>query len=913
MHPSGSARAIALSALTVLTLSGGCAPSYKLAPFEDVSIELADYPLPSRMRLVFHRDARVPVVRVTTLVGVGSGGVPPQLDGLAPLVERLTLHAAPDGGDPISAQLDAIGASYSARVTPDYTVSITVAPAARLEDLLRIEGRRLAAPLAGVDAADFALERDRQTDAQRRRSTHGALDPLRDTLDTLLFPPGHPQRRPLLGDARALAALTLDDARAFAERAYVPENITIVISGDIDFGAVAGQVAAAMPPALLTADGQPARSLTRVEPRPGRLRPEPAAPTPPVERVRRLTGPVARPTLVIGWALPGRFSGHAAAMRAVAHHTADKLYQEMQPRSDEVFRHVDDIECDLDMGVRASVLRCVVVAVPGVDLEALLGEALAATAFDEPGERARLSQQAADDLTGDALALDLARQAHFLGRVDVYRDLREGAAVTWGTPFVYTWFDPDRRAALIVEPDPALTPLPALDLPEARWREAALDPRLAPADRYAPLPPGAIEALARSSVPAGIEMFTLPQGLPVVLVPVPGALFVRVALVASAGRSSSPAGISYVVVPGSLTKDISAFLGRWRDHDGATSGILGVEAPTGNLPAALHALAARLDSLFVSYENKRWRQAVDHITAVHERRAPIRAVRAYEEARRALYPDHPAGRMRSDPAVAARLGVDDLEAWLHRLYAPANTTLVVVGGYDPATVRPLSTRYFGDWRADDRGAPIEHPPPPPPVERQIIFEEAAAPDHATLTVLCRLDTAPDADVTRAVLADLLEAGLTRALQPIDPVEPRVAIVEASALTAHLEVTVDVDPAHTGAALDAITGALAAGAAGDTSVAALREAQARSARRSQRHDHDIEASMSAITDALRIGVSIDALRTEPERLAAVDARTLARVLSPCAGREVIAAVGSSAIHASLAERAPVRDAPPASSR
>src|SRR5207244_2754042 len=58
-----------------------------------------------------------------------------------------------------------------------------------------------------------------------------------EVLEGMLFPPGHPYRRPA---GESLQAATIEDARAFARAWYHPDRATVIASGDLDPAAVTG-------------------------------------------------------------------------------------------------------------------------------------------------------------------------------------------------------------------------------------------------------------------------------------------------------------------------------------------------------------------------------------------------------------------------------------------------------------------------------------------------------------------------------------------------------------------------------------------------------------------------------------------------------------------------------------------------
>jgi len=83
----------------------------------------------------------------------------------------------------------------------------------------------------------------------------------------------------------------------------------------------------------------------------------------------------------------------------------------------------------------------------------------------------------------------------------------------------------------------------------------------------------------------------------------------------------------------------------------------------------------------------------------------------------------------------------DVQAFFDLYYAPNNATLVVVGDFDPATLRRLVTQYFGS-------IPRHEPPPAPKCDFQIApgaVRREVADSHANLPAVFRLYRVPPHD------------------------------------------------------------------------------------------------------------------------------------------------------------------------
>src|SRR4051794_25031261 len=167
------ARAAAVVALTSLAASCAARPmrgDTGIAPF---SFDLYDVHCPSGLRVIVERAPGSEVAGVTALVGAGGHQDPPGREGLAHLVEHLTYRAAAPEQAATRARLLALGAHWNGSTDFEETVYYEFGPRGSLPALLAVEAGRLAQPLAGVDEATFAVERDVVRNELRERNENG--------------------------------------------------------------------------------------------------------------------------------------------------------------------------------------------------------------------------------------------------------------------------------------------------------------------------------------------------------------------------------------------------------------------------------------------------------------------------------------------------------------------------------------------------------------------------------------------------------------------------------------------------------------------------------------------------------------------------------------------------------------------
>ncbi len=147
-----------------------------------------------------------------------------------------------------------LGGSNNAFTTPDHTAYWFELASDRWDKALDIEADRMRGLL--LDPAEFEAEKA----VVLEELAMGLDDPWRglaEEVQGLIFG-RHPYRRPIIGYADTLAALTVDEMRAYYRRFYHPANAVLVVAGDIEpntaleaigarFGALPGAESAVEP------------------------------------------------------------------------------------------------------------------------------------------------------------------------------------------------------------------------------------------------------------------------------------------------------------------------------------------------------------------------------------------------------------------------------------------------------------------------------------------------------------------------------------------------------------------------------------------------------------------------------------------------------------------------------------------
>jgi zinc protease len=184
-----------------------------------------------------------PVVALQVWVDVGAADDPPEFPGMAHLFEHLLFKENPSRRfqDHV-ATVEAVGGSFSAFTSHDHTMYEVLLPSRHVRLGLDV----LADALGPIAVAPEVLPRESGiiTQEERQRADEPWTD-VSDMLVALAFE-GHPYARSVTGDPAKLRRATPGDVRAFHDRFYRGERMTLVAVGDVDPAAFVAAAAETM-------------------------------------------------------------------------------------------------------------------------------------------------------------------------------------------------------------------------------------------------------------------------------------------------------------------------------------------------------------------------------------------------------------------------------------------------------------------------------------------------------------------------------------------------------------------------------------------------------------------------------------------------------------------------------------------
>lgn len=206
-----------------------------------VSMTATSTKLANGLEVIFDEDHRTPIVTVNLWYHVGSKDEPEHRNGFAHLFEHVMFQGSkhvPE--DTYFRFLERAGAtSINGTTNTDRTNYFETVPANQLELALWLESDRMAYLLSHADEKTFQSQREVVKNERRQNYENAPYGLVIAFIRAEVYPKEHPYHLLTIGSPEDLDAATFEDVKAFFRTNYLPNNATLVISGDIDRAKVA--------------------------------------------------------------------------------------------------------------------------------------------------------------------------------------------------------------------------------------------------------------------------------------------------------------------------------------------------------------------------------------------------------------------------------------------------------------------------------------------------------------------------------------------------------------------------------------------------------------------------------------------------------------------------------------------------
>jgi zinc protease len=387
----------------LLPLALACALLPAAARADEPRIAYQKFELANGLKVFVIEDAKAPVVNEILWVKVGSKDEVAHRTGFAHLFEHLMFKGSahlPDGL--MDRLLEAAGGWSNAFTSSDMTVYENVAASNFLEQVLWIEADRLAGLLDTFDQPKLDNQRDVVLNERRQSYENRPYGMAELLIQEALWPKDHGYHWSTIGYPADLRAAAVPDVASFFRTYYVPNNATMVISGNVKFADVKRLVE---------------KYFAFIPKKPEPARPQYKTPAPITkEVVLTSTDDVQVPRVYLNWRGPATFTADEPALDALAAILGDGKSSRLYKRLVYDDKIAQDVSASFYGEQLAGAFQIVATAKPGVDpkrLISVLSDEVAKIAAIAPTdaelERAKNSQEASF-LTGLESTLSRAIQ-----------------------------------------------------------------------------------------------------------------------------------------------------------------------------------------------------------------------------------------------------------------------------------------------------------------------------------------------------------------------------------------------------------------------------------------------------------------------------------------------------------------------
>ena len=723
----------------------------KPAPLADlvkaVDIPFQQFTLPNGLTTIVHTDRKSPIVGVTIYYRVGSKSEPKGRTGFAHLFEHL-MFGGSENVPNFDIPLEGAGStSTNGSTWYDRTNYVETVPTGALDLALMMESDRMGHLLGAVTQDKL----DKQRGVVQNEKRQGDNEPYglaEYAIGEGLFPVGHPYRHATIGSMADLNAASVTDVRQWFIDNYGPNNVVLVLSGDIDAAAAQPKV----------------EKWFGAIPRGGEVRKVEAGPvTLPAPVHRTMTDQVPQVKLYRAWSGPGLAHGDAPALAmamevlgGLSSSRLDNALVRGQQIATHVSASVQQFEqtsfIQVEMDVKDGVSQAVAEAALDAEIARLTAEGPSADELQRAATSAVSGQIAALEQVGGfgGKGATLAEGLLYSGNPAQYKkDLEAIAALTpdqvrgalqrWMTRPVFALAvvpgkRTERGEAMGGWGDEAGSPVPK---PDAK-RPA---PKLATGPRRE-LP--AVDPVGGLTFPS-LERAALSNGVPVVLArrrAVPTAivsLSFDAGIAADAQDSPGTQSLMLQLLSEGTERLSATQIAEEQERLGASiSASTGLDTSSVTLFSLTPNLAPAL-SLMAEVVRQPAFRAADVARAQSQRLADIDQAQSSPSslAGRTISPllfgaSHPYGQPGDglgNKAAVTALGPDQLRAAHDKWLRPDTLTITVVGDVTMEQIKPLLENAFGTWTAPGTARPVKPigQPAPPPQERIVLIDRPGSP------------------------------------------------------------------------------------------------------------------------------------------------------------------------------------------
>ncbi|MFA6128946.1 MAG: pitrilysin family protein [Bacteroidales bacterium] len=212
-------------------LMTGCKPQAK----SELNIPYEKYTLKNGMDVILSEDHSDPIVALTIQFHVGSNRETVGRTGFAHLFEHIMFQRSENvPEDQFFKIVQDAGGTLNGGTGNDATTYFELVPKNALEKVLWLESDRMGFLENTITKKTFNIQQNVVQNEKRQSVDNAAYGHNSAVIAKNLYPKGHPYSWTVIGEMEDLFNATVDDVKAFHAKFYVPNNATLVLSGDFD-------------------------------------------------------------------------------------------------------------------------------------------------------------------------------------------------------------------------------------------------------------------------------------------------------------------------------------------------------------------------------------------------------------------------------------------------------------------------------------------------------------------------------------------------------------------------------------------------------------------------------------------------------------------------------------------------------
>jgi zinc protease len=193
-------------------------------------LDVKEHFLDNGMKVIILEDHSAPLAAVIVSVNAGSKNEPAGESGTAHLVEHMMFKGSTHmGAEQFTEIVQRYGGDENAGTERDFTDYFAYIPSSKVEEILKLYEEIMSDVSFRPD--EFLSERDVVLE-ELRLGLNDPYDAVFDAVTAGAYE-AHPYRRPITGWISDLRTLTRDEAYSFYKTFYVPNNMRLLLVGDI--------------------------------------------------------------------------------------------------------------------------------------------------------------------------------------------------------------------------------------------------------------------------------------------------------------------------------------------------------------------------------------------------------------------------------------------------------------------------------------------------------------------------------------------------------------------------------------------------------------------------------------------------------------------------------------------------------